>query len=76
MMDGRGYPVRFSVEYPGRSLDRVSTALRIYWVIPIAIVLGSVSGGTWGWDANDGTGVAAGAGGVLFFAPLLMILFR
>ena len=76
-MDRQEYPVRFSVDYPDRELDRLSTALRIFWVIPIGIVLGAVSGGNWNWDSGDGTATGvAGAGGILFFAPLLMILFR
>ena len=71
------YPVQFSVDYPDRPLDRLSTAFRIFLVIPIAIVLGAVSGGTWQWTYSSGTtAVAAGAGGLLFFGPLLMILFR
>lgn len=71
------YPVQFSVDYPDRALDRVSTAFRIFLVIPIAIVLGAVSGGTWQWSFGKQTAVvAAGAGGLLFFGPLLMILFR
>ncbi len=72
------YPVQFSVDYPGRPLNRLSTAFRIVLVIPIAIVLGAVSGGTWQWTHANGTttAVAAGAGGLLFFGPLLMILFR
>jgi len=53
-----GYPVQFSVDYPDRPLNRLSTAFRIILVIPIAILLGTLSGG------------------VLFSAPLLMILFR
>src|SRR5881227_3176244 len=71
------YPVQFSVDYPGRPLSRLSTAFRIFAVIPIAIVLGAVSGGTWEWSYPNGTtAVAVGAGGLLFFGPLLMILFR
>jgi hypothetical protein len=71
------YPVQFSVDYPGRPLNRLSTAFRIFLVIPIAIVIGAVSGGTWQWTYSNGTtAVAAGAGGLLFFGPLLMILFR
>ncbi len=71
------YPVQFSVDYPGRPLNRLSTAFRIFLVIPIAIVLGAVSGGTWQWTYSGGTtAVAAGAGGLLFFGPLLTILFR
>ena len=71
------YPVQFSVDYPDRDLNRVTTAFRILIVIPIGIVLGAVSGGTWEWSyPNGSTAVAAGAGGLLWFAPLVMILFR
>ena len=74
------YPVRFSVDYPDRPLDRLTTAFRIFTVIPIAIVLGTVSGGNgWDWDWNNSSSTrtaAVGAGGLLFFGPLLLILFR
>lgn len=72
------YPVQFSIDYPDRALDRVSTAFRIFAAIPILIALGAVAGGTWQWSYGKGGGtvVAAGAGGLLFFGPLLMILFR
>ena len=73
----QSYPVQFTVDYPDRPLDRLSTAFRIFTVIPIAIVVAAVSGGTWQWSYPNGTtAVAAGAGGLLFFGPLLMILFR
>ena len=72
----RAYPVRFSVDRPDRELNRLTTFLRLFMAIPILIVLGSVSGGTWEWSYEQGTAVAAGAGGLLFFGPLLMILFR
>jgi hypothetical protein len=70
------YPVQFDVEYPDRQLNRLTTAFRIIVAIPILVVLGSVegSGGGWGW--GHGQEVAAGAGGLLFFGPLLMIVFR
>jgi uncharacterized protein DUF4389 len=71
------YPVQLSIDYPDRDLNRVTTAFRIFTVIPIAIVLGAVAGGSWEWTYPNGTtATAAGAGGVLFFGPLLMILFR
>jgi hypothetical protein len=71
------YPVQFSVDYPDRPLDRVTTLLRIFLAVPILIVLGSVSGGTWQWSTPESSEVVvAGAGGLLFFAPLLLILFR
>ena len=69
------YPVRFSVDYPARPLDRVSTLFRIFTVIPIAIVLSAVSGSATAQTGNTSFRVA-GAGGILFLAPLLMIVFR
>jgi Domain of unknown function (DUF4389) len=71
------YPVTLSVEYPDRPLDRLTTAFRIFVAIPIMIVLGAVSGTTWSFYSSSGTvHVVAGAGGLLFLGPLLMILFR
>ncbi len=73
---GTSYPVSFSVDYPDRDLDRVTSFFRIFTIIPIAIVLGTVDGGVWQWSYGRGSsGFAAGAGGLLFFGPLLMILF-
>src|SRR5688572_9515656 len=70
------YPVRFSVDRPDRELNRLTTFFRLFVAIPILIVLGSVSGGIWQWSYEQGTAVAAGAGGLLFFGPLLLIVFR
>jgi hypothetical protein len=77
MQQQEAYPVRFSVDYPDRPLDRLTTGFRIFVAIPIVIVLGTVSGGG-GWESSyDNTqSVAAATGGLLFFGPLLMILFR
>src|SRR3954453_22943202 len=74
------YPVRFAVEYPDRDLNRLSTAFRIFTVIPIAIVLASIGGysGGGGYHANSSTPstIVVGAPGLPFLPPLLMILFR
>ena len=73
------YPLQFAVDYPDRILNRVSTAFRIFAVIPIAIVLASIGGwnGEWAGDTGTrGTTVAIGGTGLLFLPPLLMILFR
>jgi hypothetical protein len=71
------YPVQFSVEYPDRVLNRLTTAFRLIVAIPILIVAGSVGGheGDYGAGGHGWT-FAAGTGGLLFLAPLLMILFR
>jgi len=77
MQPTTAYPVQFSVDYPDRELNRVTTGFRLFLLIPIGVVLAAVSGGTWS-STTDGTTTttAAGAGGLLFVAPLLMILFR
>ena len=37
-MEQAMYPVQFSVDYPDRPLDRVTTCFRLFMVIPIAIM--------------------------------------
>jgi len=69
------YPVQFSVDYPDRPLNRVTTFFRIFTVIPIAIVLGAVSGQSY-YGSGHGRDIMIAAGGLLFIGPLLMILFR
>jgi hypothetical protein len=39
------HPVQLDVEYPDRPLNRLTTFFRAFTIIPIAIVLGAVSGG-------------------------------
>jgi hypothetical protein len=76
-MEVMNYPVQFAVDYPDRSLNRVTTAFRLFVAIPVLVVLGTVSGGSWEWSDTEGARMAAvGAGGLLFLGPLLMILFR
>src|SRR6478752_6834672 len=78
------YAARLNVDYPQR-LDRMTTAFRLFWVIPIAIVLTllssqatstatvvSSSGQFVAQASRSGGGIAGG----LFGATLLMILFR
>jgi hypothetical protein len=71
------YPVTFSAEYPDRPLNRLTTAFRIFTVIPIAIVLGAIGGYSGGWGTGtEATTIAVGGTGLLFLPALLMILFR
>jgi hypothetical protein len=60
------YPVQFSVDYPDRPLNRLTTAYRIFLVIPIVIVLGTVNGGglqlTMPSHSYGVTAILAGAG--------------
>lgn len=72
------YPVQFSVDYPDRALDRLTSALRIFWVIPIAVVLGAIGGysAQVSGGSTQATTIAVGGTGLLFLPPLLMIVFR
>ncbi len=72
------YPAMLEVDYPDRPLNRLTTFFRIFTIIPIAIVLGTVSGSTdiYSGGAGSGKTVVIAAGGLLFAGPLLMILFR
>src|ERR671914_144598 len=76
MQQAASYPVRFSVEYPERELNRATTFFRLLMAIPVLVLAGSVGGAVWEWTTEQGGSAAAAAGGVLFFGPLLMIVFR
>jgi hypothetical protein len=72
-----GYPVQFSIQYPVRDLNRLTTAFRLIIAIPILIVAGTVGGHESTYEAGrQGWTIAGGTAGLLFLAPLLMILFR
>ena len=75
MEAGSSYPVQFDVEYPERELNRLTTAFRIFMAIPIAIVLAALGGETQSYAGSHWQG-GVSVGGLLLFAPLLMILFR
>jgi hypothetical protein len=69
------YPLTFSVDYPDRPLDRLSSFFRFLWIIPIGIIAALLTSGSvsvegqsysWSWAA----------GGILFVPVLLMLLFR
>ena len=38
------YPVQYSVDYPDRPLNRMTTFFRLFMIIPIAIVLALIEG--------------------------------
>jgi hypothetical protein len=43
MNNPTGYPARLEIDYPEK-LDRMTTFFRLLWIIPIAIILGLISG--------------------------------
>jgi len=77
------YPARLHIDYPDR-LDRVSTAFRLIFIIPIAIVLSLISAAATstrdvyqsGELVERTTSTGGGIAGGLFAATALMIVFR
>jgi hypothetical protein len=77
--DPSDYPVQFSVDYPERDLNRMTSALRLIVAIPILILICALSNARWGWgDAGDSgpTGLLIAGGTLLSVPTLLMIVFR
>jgi hypothetical protein len=72
-MNQAQYPVALSIEYPDRVLDRPSTVLRIFYLVPTLIVLSALS-----YIGVQGSHHLSllGEAGLLALAPALMIVFR
>jgi hypothetical protein len=70
------YPATLTIDYPDRPLNRLTTFFRVFVVIPIAIILALVSGANFDLHGMHGWDWHFAAGGILFLATLLMILFR
>ena len=70
------YPVTLAIDYPDRALNRLTTFFRLFTLIPIAIISALVSGASFGGARMPNWDWLFVAGGILFLAPLLMILFR
>jgi len=66
-MTETAYPVKFSIDYPDKPLNRVTTFFRIFMAIPIFIIWGLMGGPS---QNNNGTL------GLLFFPTILMLLFK
>jgi hypothetical protein len=69
------YPVQYSVDYPDRPLNRLTTFFRLFTVIPIAIVLGLIEGSGYAYGGGKAGGGAA-AVGLVVVPTVLLILFR
>jgi hypothetical protein len=69
------YPLTFRVDYPDKPLNRLTTFLRLFWIIPVAVMVALLTSGSitvhgaeysWSWAM----------GGILFLPVLLTLLFR
>jgi hypothetical protein len=78
------YAARLEVDYPEK-LNRLSTVFRVIWIIPIAIILSLLSATSTstvrvvtrtGETVSEVTRTSGGIAAGLFFATVLMILFR
>lgn len=79
MADSTNYAARLEIDYPAQ-LDRLSTAFRLIWAIPILVVFGALTAasGTHYVD-QAGRAVNSGGGGIaggLFIATVLMLVVR
>ena len=75
------YPARLDVDYPDAGLSRVTTAFRVFLLIPIGILVALLTGSAASWgleddaEASSWLALLAVAGGT--YLPLvLMLLFR
>jgi len=66
------YPVSLEIDYPDRDLDRVTTFFRPLAALPVLILLALVSGSATHGESD----VSFEAGGILFLATALMLVFR
>lgn len=73
---GSLYPASLSVDYPDRTLNRLTTFFRLITIIPIAIVVWLVSNGSFQWGDDRRWAVNISAGGIVFLATVLMLVFR
>ncbi len=73
------YPARLDIDFPEK-LDRFTTFFRLIWIIPIGIILALLTAtGSETVTAEAGGQVTSTTGGIstgLFFATMLMIVFR
>lgn len=69
------YPLTYSVDYPDRPLNRLTTGLRFLWIIPIGVIAALVASGSISMEGR-GYSWSWAVGGILFLPVLLMLLSR
>ncbi len=70
------YPATLSIDYPDRKLNRLTSFFRLIVIIPIGVILYLVSGAVYRSGDESQWVVAISAGGVLFLATVLMLVFK
>ena len=75
------FPVTFTVDFPDRDLNRLTTAFRLIVAIPIGIILSLLSSESIHYatstnGTNETVTTIATGGGLLFLPLVLMLLFR
>ena len=74
---GEGYPLTYSVDYPDRPLNRLSTLFRLPAALPILFLATLLTGtGDRAWIGQHTFGVASGGVALLLFPVAVMLLFR
>lgn len=75
--EDNAYPVQYSVDYPEGPRNRLTALVRIILAIPILILIGLVSGYSSSGNLTIDQAIAPlFAGGIVFLATVLMLLFR
>jgi len=68
------YPLTFSVDYPDRKMDRLSTVFRLLAMLPVVLILVLLEG--FSKPRGEGDFTLPGAGAGIFLPIVLMLLFR
>jgi len=69
------YPASLTVDYPERELNRLTTAFRLLWAVPILIICALLAGAAFNWSDSGGNGNSA-AGLLIILPTILMLLFK
>jgi hypothetical protein len=72
-MEPNEYPVKFSVDYPERELNRLTTFFRVFTAIPIFVIVALLGNA---YIQSTGSTWSASTGAVVVLPTVLMILFR
>jgi len=67
------FPATLAIDYPDHALDRLTTLFRLFMIIPIGVLLVLVNSAT---VQEHSRTYVIGAGGIVFAATALMLLFR